>query len=192
MRVVCTEPAVLSCITNWDTRIPPRGCILQLSSFKPLELWFWKLDGITYSASFSDRKCIPCKLYSRMRNCILKCFLSLSLSGCPRAKKSGIRIAQSKEDKEDQEPIRWEQILSKGLHVFYKVKYIFSFLLRHECYCVIVIQEQMATLISVSELQIKDLCWFIQQRIQYSAKDTIFYNLETVLNMCFTLNWKIT
>lgn len=29
-----------------------------------------------------------------------------SLSGCPRAKKSGIRIAQSKEDKEDQEPIR--------------------------------------------------------------------------------------
>uniref|UniRef100_A0A2K5IJ79 Myelin transcription factor 1 like n=1 Tax=Colobus angolensis palliatus TaxID=336983 RepID=A0A2K5IJ79_COLAP len=26
------------------------------------------------------------------------------LSGCPRAKKSGIRIAQSKEDKEDQEP----------------------------------------------------------------------------------------
>lgn len=30
-----------------------------------------------------------------------------SLSGCPRAKKSGIRIAQSKEDKEDQEPIRY-------------------------------------------------------------------------------------
>ncbi|XP_019291355.2 myelin transcription factor 1-like protein isoform X2 [Panthera pardus] len=29
-----------------------------------------------------------------------------SLSGCPRAKKSGIRVAQSKEDKEDQEPIR--------------------------------------------------------------------------------------
>ncbi|XP_072263684.1 myelin transcription factor 1-like protein isoform X7 [Pyxicephalus adspersus] len=29
-----------------------------------------------------------------------------SLSGCPRAKKSGIKIAQSKEDKEDQEPIR--------------------------------------------------------------------------------------
>ncbi|XP_053444599.1 myelin transcription factor 1-like protein isoform X3 [Nycticebus coucang] len=29
-----------------------------------------------------------------------------SLSGCPRAKKSGIRIAQSKEDKDDQEPIR--------------------------------------------------------------------------------------
>ncbi|KAJ7341767.1 hypothetical protein JRQ81_006794 [Phrynocephalus forsythii] len=29
-----------------------------------------------------------------------------SLSGCPRAKKSGIRIVQSKEDKEDQEPIR--------------------------------------------------------------------------------------
>ncbi|VFV35665.1 myelin transcription factor 1-like [Lynx pardinus] len=28
------------------------------------------------------------------------------LSGCPRAKKSGIRVAQSKEDKEDQEPIR--------------------------------------------------------------------------------------
>ncbi|GAB5570085.1 myelin transcription factor 1-like protein isoform X1 [Prionailurus iriomotensis] len=27
-------------------------------------------------------------------------------SGCPRAKKSGIRVAQSKEDKEDQEPIR--------------------------------------------------------------------------------------
>ncbi|XP_064411463.1 myelin transcription factor 1-like protein [Latimeria chalumnae] len=29
-----------------------------------------------------------------------------SLSGCPRAKKSGIKIAQNKEDKEDQEPIR--------------------------------------------------------------------------------------
>ncbi|XP_041420976.1 myelin transcription factor 1-like protein isoform X10 [Xenopus laevis] len=29
-----------------------------------------------------------------------------SLSGCPRAKKSGIKIAQCKEDKEDQEPIR--------------------------------------------------------------------------------------
>ncbi|XP_066571191.1 myelin transcription factor 1-like protein isoform X3 [Amia ocellicauda] len=29
-----------------------------------------------------------------------------SLSGCPRAKKSGIKIAHSKEDKEDQEPIR--------------------------------------------------------------------------------------
>ncbi|KAM4771912.1 myelin transcription factor 1-like protein isoform 4-T4 [Rhinophrynus dorsalis] len=29
-----------------------------------------------------------------------------SLSGCPRAKKSGIKITQSKEDKEDQEPIR--------------------------------------------------------------------------------------
>ncbi|KAM9315974.1 myelin transcription factor 1-like protein isoform 2-T2 [Gastrophryne carolinensis] len=29
-----------------------------------------------------------------------------SLSGCPRAKKSGVKIAQSKEDKEDQEPIR--------------------------------------------------------------------------------------
>lgn len=29
-----------------------------------------------------------------------------SLSGCPRAKKSGLRITQSKEDKEDQEPIR--------------------------------------------------------------------------------------
>uniref|UniRef100_A0A8B9I7H1 Myelin transcription factor 1 like n=1 Tax=Anser brachyrhynchus TaxID=132585 RepID=A0A8B9I7H1_9AVES len=40
-----------------------------------------------------------------MRN-YLKYFLSISLSGCPRAKKSGIRIAQSKEDKEDQEPIR--------------------------------------------------------------------------------------
>lgn len=36
----------------------------------------------------------------------LKPRLSSSLSGCPRAKKSGIRIAQSKEDKEDQEPIR--------------------------------------------------------------------------------------
>lgn len=40
-----------------------------------------------------------------------RCFLKLcpfrSLSGCPRAKKSGIRIAQSKEDKEDQEPIRY-------------------------------------------------------------------------------------
>lgn len=34
-------------------------------------------------------------------------YLSFSLSGCPRAKKSGIRIAQSKEDKEDQEPIRY-------------------------------------------------------------------------------------
>uniref|UniRef100_A0A8C3D103 Myelin transcription factor 1 like n=1 Tax=Cairina moschata TaxID=8855 RepID=A0A8C3D103_CAIMO len=33
-------------------------------------------------------------------------FSLISLSGCPRAKKSGIRIAQSKEDKEDQEPIR--------------------------------------------------------------------------------------
>ncbi|XP_043534633.1 myelin transcription factor 1-like protein isoform X3 [Chiloscyllium plagiosum] len=29
-----------------------------------------------------------------------------SLSGCPRAKKSGIKIAQSKDDKEDQEPIK--------------------------------------------------------------------------------------
>ncbi|KAJ8356165.1 hypothetical protein SKAU_G00189590 [Synaphobranchus kaupii] len=29
-----------------------------------------------------------------------------SLSGCPRAKKSGVKIAHSKEDKEDQEPIR--------------------------------------------------------------------------------------
>lgn len=50
----------------------------------------------------------------------------LSLSGCPRAKKSGIRIAQSKEDKEDQEPIRcacgrggaaghvWEQVRVGG------------------------------------------------------------------------------
>lgn len=36
----------------------------------------------------------------------LKSRFFLSLSGCPRAKKSGIRIAQSKEDKEDQEPIR--------------------------------------------------------------------------------------
>lgn len=188
MRVVCTVPAVLSCITNWDTRIPPRGCILQLSIFKLLELWFWKPGRITFPDSFSDRKRVPCKLYPRMRNCILKCFLSLSLSGCPRAKKSGIRIAQSKEDKEDQEPIRWEQILSKGLHVFYKFAYILSFLLRHKCYCMIVTQEQMATWISVSDLQIKDLCWFIRQRIQYSAKDTIFYNLQTVLNIFFTWN----
>ncbi|KAL8172817.1 UNVERIFIED_CONTAM: hypothetical protein K2H54_023861 [Gekko kuhli] len=34
----------------------------------------------------------------------------LILSGCPRAKKSGIRIVQSKEDKEDQEPIRGYQV----------------------------------------------------------------------------------
>lgn len=37
---------------------------------------------------------------------LLTSSFSFSLSGCPRAKKSGIRIAQSKEDKEDQEPIR--------------------------------------------------------------------------------------
>lgn len=34
------------------------------------------------------------------------CFLLWSLSGCPRAKKSGIKIMHSKEDKDDQEPIR--------------------------------------------------------------------------------------
>lgn len=39
--------------------------------------------------------------------CVSETCLSFSLSGCPRAKKSGIRIAQSKEDKEDQEPIRY-------------------------------------------------------------------------------------
>lgn len=33
-------------------------------------------------------------------------FLSCSLSGCPRAKKSGIKILHSKEDKDDQEPIK--------------------------------------------------------------------------------------
>lgn len=31
---------------------------------------------------------------------------SCSLSGCPRAKKSGIKILHSKEDKDDQEPIK--------------------------------------------------------------------------------------
>ena len=30
-----------------------------------------------------------------------------SLSGCPRARKSGIKIIHSKENKEDQEPIRY-------------------------------------------------------------------------------------
>uniref|UniRef100_A0A673BIA4 Myelin transcription factor 1 like n=1 Tax=Sphaeramia orbicularis TaxID=375764 RepID=A0A673BIA4_9TELE len=32
--------------------------------------------------------------------------MSFSLSGCPRAKKSGIKILHSKEDKDDQEPIK--------------------------------------------------------------------------------------
>lgn len=34
------------------------------------------------------------------------CLLSCSLSGCPRAKKSGVKILHSKEDKDEQEPIR--------------------------------------------------------------------------------------
>lgn len=33
-------------------------------------------------------------------------YLYFSLSGCPRAKKSGIKIIHNKEDKDDQEPIK--------------------------------------------------------------------------------------
>lgn len=58
--VVCAAPTVLSYTAHPTARIPPPGSVLQLSSLKPLGLWFWKLGGITYSASFSDRKCIPC------------------------------------------------------------------------------------------------------------------------------------
>lgn len=49
-----------------------------------------------------SRKFFPESVFS-----VSETYLSFSLSGCPRAKKSGIRIAQSKEDKEDQEPIRY-------------------------------------------------------------------------------------
>uniref|UniRef100_A0A8C9X9X6 Myelin transcription factor 1-like protein n=1 Tax=Sander lucioperca TaxID=283035 RepID=A0A8C9X9X6_SANLU len=39
--------------------------------------------------------------YTRSRRCLM-----FVLSGCPRAKKSGIKILHSKEDKDDQEPIK--------------------------------------------------------------------------------------
>uniref|UniRef100_A0A3B3BEY9 Myelin transcription factor 1-like, a n=1 Tax=Oryzias melastigma TaxID=30732 RepID=A0A3B3BEY9_ORYME len=41
-----------------------------------------------------------------VHSCLTLNFLRLSLSGCPRAKKSGIKILQSKEDKDEQEPIK--------------------------------------------------------------------------------------
>lgn len=70
-------------------------------------------------------KCIFRKWHLWRRLSGLGCFLNerfcFSLSGCPRAKKSGIRIAQSKEDKEDQEPIRcvhWSSAqLQTGQHL---------------------------------------------------------------------------
>lgn len=48
--------------------------------------------------SFDDCFCVSSVNFSHS---------ACSLSGCPRAKRSGIKITHSKEDKEDQEPIRW-------------------------------------------------------------------------------------
>lgn len=45
------------------------------------------------------------RIYSKDKTGLM-CLLSCSLSGCPRAKKSGIKILHSKEDKDDQEPIK--------------------------------------------------------------------------------------
>lgn len=52
--------------------------------------------------------------HGRQSRCLLRLRPFFSLSGCPRAKKSGIRIAQSKEDKEDQEPIRYACEAGRG------------------------------------------------------------------------------
>ncbi len=52
------------------------------------------------------------------------CFVTLSfiysLSGCPRARKSGIKIIHSKENKEDQEPIRYSTDTDHQSSVSYK------------------------------------------------------------------------
>uniref|UniRef100_A0A665UGB8 Myelin transcription factor 1 domain-containing protein n=1 Tax=Echeneis naucrates TaxID=173247 RepID=A0A665UGB8_ECHNA len=55
-----------------------------------------------YGRVSSDCSCtLQCPL------CLTPVLLSCSLSGCPRAKKSGIKIVHSKEDKDDQEPIKY-------------------------------------------------------------------------------------
>uniref|UniRef100_A0A3B4W9Z0 Myelin transcription factor 1-like, a n=1 Tax=Seriola lalandi dorsalis TaxID=1841481 RepID=A0A3B4W9Z0_SERLL len=48
----------------------------------------------------------PCKEKTLCPRRLKSVPLSCSLSGCPRAKKSGIKIVHSKEDKDDQEPIK--------------------------------------------------------------------------------------
>ena len=68
--------------------------------FMPRSTSFWR--KLCQSPIDSERG-----LQGEQRGRFLKSRFFLSLSGCPRAKKSGIRIAQSKEDKEDQEPIRY-------------------------------------------------------------------------------------
>lgn len=49
-------------------------------------------------------------IHCEKRRIKLLVFYLLSLSGCPRARKSGIKITHSKEDKEDQEPIRYAHL----------------------------------------------------------------------------------
>lgn len=48
---------------------------------------------------------VKCTAWHGMYVC--NCVHVFSLSGCPRARKSGIKIPHGKEDKEDQEPIRY-------------------------------------------------------------------------------------
>lgn len=80
----------------WDSGVQLRAAMAQDTS---LETTLLTGGAETLTCSLSE---------DPVHVCLTLTSLCLSLSGCPRAKKSGIKILQSKEDKDEQEPIKWE------------------------------------------------------------------------------------
>lgn len=66
-----------------------------------------KVESRTHQHQFT---CSPClqSVGTSSHASVTRLSLVCSLSGCPRARKSGIKIVHSKENKEDQEPIRYD------------------------------------------------------------------------------------
>lgn len=86
------RPAVMDLDTSLETMPPTGGTFVKSIIYNCVHEITDKQTATVNHASLNAH--------------VLSNFLFCSLSGCPRAKKSGIKILHSKEDKDDQEPIK--------------------------------------------------------------------------------------
>lgn len=89
----------------------------------------------------------PCSIaHQGTRSSVVLNFSSLSfvrsLSGCPRARKSGIKIIHSKENKEDQEPIRYGSDTDSRSPVFVHFQTLSS-MLKVDCHRSLLCEAQL-------------------------------------------------